>query len=139
MVPTPIYFPFISISTPLFPILSPCLSLFISIQVCACIYRLNLNLLSSVSSTLYPSISHSICLPLSHILSPPSSSVSSSLSVSLSLLGDMIPWTISQQFNDNEFATLSGARIVRIATHPGRYAIKHRNNIAYGDQMGISN
>jgi N-acetyltransferase 10 len=32
--------------------------------------------------------------------------------------GDMIPWTISQQFNDNEFATLSGARIVRIATHP---------------------
>lgn len=34
--------------------------------------------------------------------------------------GDLIPWTISQQFNDNEFATLSGARIVRIATHPGR-------------------
>jgi N-acetyltransferase 10 len=32
--------------------------------------------------------------------------------------GDMIPWTISQQFNDNEFATLSGARVVRIATHP---------------------
>ena len=32
--------------------------------------------------------------------------------------GDMIPWVISQQFNDNEFATLSGARIVRVATHP---------------------
>lgn len=32
--------------------------------------------------------------------------------------GDMIPWTISQQFNDSEFATLSGARVVRIATHP---------------------
>jgi len=32
--------------------------------------------------------------------------------------GDMIPWTISQQYNDSEFATLSGARIVRIATHP---------------------
>ena len=32
--------------------------------------------------------------------------------------GDMIPWTIAQQYNDNEFATLSGARIVRIATHP---------------------
>lgn len=32
--------------------------------------------------------------------------------------GDMIPWTISQQYNDTEFATLSGARIVRIATHP---------------------
>jgi tRNA(Met) C34 N-acetyltransferase TmcA len=33
-------------------------------------------------------------------------------------IGDMIPWTISQQFSDNEFATLSGARVVRIATHP---------------------
>jgi N-acetyltransferase 10 len=32
--------------------------------------------------------------------------------------GDMIPWVVSQQFNDNEFATLSGARIVRVATHP---------------------
>jgi N-acetyltransferase 10 len=35
--------------------------------------------------------------------------------------GDLIPWTISQQFNDSEFATLSGARIVRIATHPGMH------------------
>jgi N-acetyltransferase 10 len=33
--------------------------------------------------------------------------------------GDLIPWTISQQFNDSEFGGLSGARIVRIATHPG--------------------
>lgn len=32
--------------------------------------------------------------------------------------GDLIPWTISQQFQDTEFATLSGARIVRVATHP---------------------
>jgi N-acetyltransferase 10 len=32
--------------------------------------------------------------------------------------GDMIPWTLSQQFNDNKFASLSGVRIVRIATHP---------------------
>jgi len=32
--------------------------------------------------------------------------------------GDMIPWTISQQFSDSKFAQLSGARIVRIATHP---------------------
>lgn len=32
--------------------------------------------------------------------------------------GDMIPWTISQQFQDNDFASLSGVRIVRIATHP---------------------
>jgi tRNA(Met) C34 N-acetyltransferase TmcA len=32
--------------------------------------------------------------------------------------GDMIPWTISQQFQDAEFPSLSGARIVRIAVHP---------------------
>lgn len=32
--------------------------------------------------------------------------------------GDLIPWTISQQFQDQDFPTLSGARIVRIATHP---------------------
>ncbi|KAJ1475385.1 GNAT acetyltransferase 2-domain-containing protein, partial [Baffinella frigidus] len=32
--------------------------------------------------------------------------------------GDLIPWTIAQQFQDSDFAALSGARIVRIATHP---------------------
>ncbi|ORX58725.1 DUF699-domain-containing protein [Hesseltinella vesiculosa] len=32
--------------------------------------------------------------------------------------GDMIPWLISQQFQDDDFASLSGARVVRIATHP---------------------
>lgn len=32
--------------------------------------------------------------------------------------GDLIPWTVSRQFNDNNFASLSGARIVRIATNP---------------------
>jgi N-acetyltransferase 10 len=32
--------------------------------------------------------------------------------------GDLIPWCISQQFGSPEFAQLSGARIVRIATHP---------------------
>jgi N-acetyltransferase 10 len=32
--------------------------------------------------------------------------------------GDLIPWTISQQFGDSKFAKLSGARIVRIAVHP---------------------
>lgn len=30
----------------------------------------------------------------------------------------MIPWTVSQQFQDAEFPSLSGARIVRIAVHP---------------------
>lgn len=32
--------------------------------------------------------------------------------------GDLIPWTVSRQFNDKNFAFLSGARIVRIATNP---------------------
>ena len=30
----------------------------------------------------------------------------------------MIPWTISQQYQDPEFPSLSGARVVRIAAHP---------------------
>ena len=32
--------------------------------------------------------------------------------------GDLIPWTMSQQFQDDNFPSLSGARIIRIATHP---------------------
>ncbi|CAG0920051.1 unnamed protein product [Notodromas monacha] len=32
--------------------------------------------------------------------------------------GDLIPWTVAQQFNDNQFPQLAGARVVRIATHP---------------------
>jgi hypothetical protein len=32
--------------------------------------------------------------------------------------GDLIPWTVGQQFQDSEFPSLSGARIVRLATHP---------------------
>jgi N-acetyltransferase 10 len=32
--------------------------------------------------------------------------------------GDLIPWTISQQFQDNDFPRLAGGRVVRIATHP---------------------
>lgn len=47
-------------------------------------------------------------------------SVMSELAKGNKASGDMIPWSVSQQFNDNEFATLSGARIVRIATHPGK-------------------
>lgn len=45
-------------------------------------------------------------------------SIQSEMAKSNKASGDMIPWTISQQFNDSQFATLSGARIVRIATHP---------------------
>ena len=32
--------------------------------------------------------------------------------------GDLIPWTISQQYQSNTFPQLAGARIVRIAVHP---------------------
>lgn len=32
--------------------------------------------------------------------------------------GDLIPWTIAQQYQDEDFPVLAGARIVRIATHP---------------------
>ena len=32
--------------------------------------------------------------------------------------GDLIPWTMSQQFQDSDFAQLSGARVVRVAVHP---------------------
>jgi N-acetyltransferase 10 len=32
--------------------------------------------------------------------------------------GDLIPWNMAQQFQDDNFPCLSGARIVRIATHP---------------------
>ena len=32
--------------------------------------------------------------------------------------GDLIAWTVSQQFQEPEFASLSGARVVRVAVHP---------------------
>jgi len=32
--------------------------------------------------------------------------------------GDLIPWTISDFYQDNEFPNLSGVRVVRVATHP---------------------
>ncbi|CAB4252306.1 similar to Saccharomyces cerevisiae YNL132W KRE33 Essential protein, required for biogenesis of the small ribosomal subunit [Maudiozyma barnettii] len=45
-------------------------------------------------------------------------SVRNSLSRGQRAGGDLIPWLISQQFQDEEFAGLSGARVVRIATNP---------------------
>ncbi|KAH0544210.1 killer toxin resistant protein [Glutinoglossum americanum] len=42
--------------------------------------------------------------------------------------GDLIPWLVSQQFQDEDFAGLSGARVVRIATNPD-YA-----NMGYGSR-----
>jgi N-acetyltransferase 10 len=45
-------------------------------------------------------------------------SVMNSLSRGERAAGDLIPWLVSQQFQDEEFAELSGARVVRIATNP---------------------
>ncbi|KAK3319898.1 GNAT acetyltransferase 2-domain-containing protein [Cercophora scortea] len=45
-------------------------------------------------------------------------SVLHSLSRGQQPAGDLIPWLVSQQFQDDEFASLSGARVVRIATNP---------------------
>lgn len=47
-----------------------------------------------------------------------SQSAKSSMSRGHRASGDMIPWTLSQQYQDSDFATLSGARIIRVATHP---------------------
>lgn len=46
------------------------------------------------------------------------SSVLNNLSRGQRAGGDLIPWLVSQQFQDDEFAGLSGARVVRIATNP---------------------
>ncbi|KAG9245727.1 GNAT acetyltransferase 2-domain-containing protein [Calycina marina] len=45
-------------------------------------------------------------------------SVLSSLSRGRRAAGDLIPWVVSEQFQEQSFAGLSGARIVRIATNP---------------------
>ena len=45
-------------------------------------------------------------------------SVLNSLSRGIRAGGDLIPWIVSQQFQDENFAGLSGARVVRIATNP---------------------
>ncbi|KAF9014019.1 GNAT acetyltransferase 2-domain-containing protein [Cyathus striatus] len=42
--------------------------------------------------------------------------------------GDMIPWLLTQQFQETQFGSLSGARVVRIACHPD-YA-----NMGYGSR-----
>ncbi|KAL4249052.1 RNA cytidine acetyltransferase [Abortiporus biennis] len=59
--------------------------------------------------------------------------------------GDMIPWLISQQFQENKFALLSGARVVRIATHPdysnmgyGARALQSLNSFYSGEYFNLS-
>ena len=55
-------------------------------------------------------------------------SVEASLKRGLKPSGDLIPWTMAQNYLDADFGALSGARIVRIATHPHL----HRKGYAYG-------
>ncbi|XP_045146924.1 RNA cytidine acetyltransferase isoform X2 [Echinops telfairi] len=45
-------------------------------------------------------------------------SVLNSLSRGKKASGDLIPWTVSEQFQDPDFGGLSGGRVVRIAVHP---------------------
>lgn len=47
-----------------------------------------------------------------------SSFVNETFSTGRKPTGDLIPWTIGQQFLDKNFPSLSGLRVVRIATHP---------------------
>ncbi|KZT09262.1 DUF699-domain-containing protein [Laetiporus sulphureus 93-53] len=58
--------------------------------------------------------------------------------------GDMIPWLISQQFQESKFALLSGARVVRIATHPdytnmgyGARALQALNSFYSGEYFNL--
>lgn len=55
-------------------------------------------------------------------------SVMNSLSRGQRAGGDLIPWLVSQQFQDSDFAGLSGARVVRIATNPDY------GNMGYGSR-----
>ncbi|KAI4163742.1 MAG: hypothetical protein LQ342_002515 [Letrouitia transgressa] len=59
--------------------------------------------------------------------------------------GDLIPWVVSQQFQDEEFAGLSGARVIRIATKPeyigmgyGSQALKLLIDFFEGKFTGLS-
>ncbi|PIO77739.1 hypothetical protein TELCIR_00153 [Teladorsagia circumcincta] len=45
-------------------------------------------------------------------------SVSGAMDKGKRAAGDLLPWTISQQFMDHDFPTLCGGRVVRIAVHP---------------------
>ncbi|KAL9711453.1 hypothetical protein Ac2012v2_005998 [Leucoagaricus gongylophorus] len=58
--------------------------------------------------------------------------------------GDMIPWLISQQFQETRFGMLSGARVVRIACHPdyasmgyGSRALQALNSFYSGEYFNL--
>ncbi|KAF9048951.1 DUF699-domain-containing protein [Panaeolus papilionaceus] len=59
--------------------------------------------------------------------------------------GDMIPWLIAQQFQENRFAELSGARVVRVACHPdyasmgyGSRALEALNSFYSGEYFNLN-
>ncbi|KAH8114397.1 DUF699-domain-containing protein [Phellopilus nigrolimitatus] len=67
-----------------------------------------------------------------------------SLSRGLRSGGDLIPWLVSQQFQETQFALLSGARVVRIATHPdytnmgyGARALQALNSYYSGEYFSL--
>lgn len=58
--------------------------------------------------------------------------------------GDLIPWTLAQQYQEPAFAALSGARVVRVATHPayqrmgyGRRALAQLTAYYEGRRTGL--
>uniref|UniRef100_A0A182J3W1 RNA cytidine acetyltransferase n=1 Tax=Anopheles atroparvus TaxID=41427 RepID=A0A182J3W1_ANOAO len=74
-----------------------------------------------------------------------SHSIHNSLTRGMKAAGDLIPWNITEQYGDREFPKLSGARIVRIATHPnyqrmgyGKRALKLLKNYYEGKFPTIS-
>jgi len=42
--------------------------------------------------------------------------------------GDLIPWTLLQQFGEQEFSQMSGVRVVRVATHPAYQRVSYFNS-----------
>ena len=45
--------------------------------------------------------------------------------------GDMIPWLVTQQFQESRFGKLSGARVVRIACHPDYSNVSWRHLVSW--------
>jgi len=71
-------------------------------------------------------------------------SAMAALAKGLRQAGDLIPWVLSQQFQESEFPGLSGARVVRIATHPdyvgmgyGRRSVEMLEEYYRGDTMNM--
>ncbi|EJC97851.1 DUF699-domain-containing protein [Fomitiporia mediterranea MF3/22] len=67
-----------------------------------------------------------------------------SLSRGLRTGGDLIPWLVSQQFQESTFARMSGARVVRVATHPdymnmgyGARALQALNSYYSGEYFNL--